>query len=199
MHVASGAKDSLVLTHGAGGDCGSLLLLSLAEKLSDDGVNVLRCDLPFRQEKTGPPSPAWAKKDQQGLANAVSLMKSRFVGRVFLGGQSYGGRMATMLAAEDPKIADGLLLTSYPLHPPGKPQQLRTQHFPRLKLPILFVQGTKDPFGTVEELKLALKLIRGKVEHLVIEKAGHGLVTKKDAAKVADEVVKRFLTFFPRR
>lgn len=196
LHTASGAKDSLVLTHGAGGDCNFLLLLALAEKLSESGINVLRCDLPYRQvRRTGPPPPGWANKDQQGLANAVALMRERFGGRVFLGGQSYGGRMASMLAAEEPAIADGLLLTSYPLHPAGKSQQRRTAHFPKLKISILFVQGTKDTFATVDEMKLALELIPAKVEHLVIENAGHALVMKKDVAQVTDQIVQAFLRF----
>ena len=191
------AKASLVFTHGAGGNCGNLLLVALAESLSAKGVNVLRCDLPFRQKKpTGPPSPSGAANDQAGLANAVHWAMKEFGGKVYLGGQSYGGRQATMLATSKPDIADGLLLTSYPLHPPGKPQQLRTAHFPDLKIPAFFIQGTKDPFGTTEELKKALKLIPAKTDHLIIEGAGHSLVTKANAAKVAAAIESRFTEFF---
>ncbi len=79
--------------------------------------------------------------------------------RVFLGGHSYGGRQSTMLCAAEPELVDGLLLLSYPLHPPRKPDQLRTQHLPSLRTPSLFVSGTRDPFGSVEEIEQALKLI----------------------------------------
>ncbi len=92
-----------------------------------------------------------------------------------LGGHSYGGRQATMLAAEEPEVADALLLLSYPLHPPEKPEQLRTAHFPQLQTPALFVHGTKDPFGTIEEMQAALKLIPAATQLMVAEKAGHAL------------------------
>ncbi len=79
-------------------------------------------------------------------------MRKMVGGPVILGGHSYGGRQSTMLAAEEPGLVEALLLLSYPLHPPGKPAQPRTAHFPALRTPALFVHGTKDPFGTIEEL-----------------------------------------------
>lgn len=80
-----------------------------------------------------------------------------------------------MLASEDPEVADALLLLSYPLHVPGKPEQLRTEHFPRLRTPALFVSGTKDPFGTPAETRKALALIPGRHELQLVEGAGHDL------------------------
>ena len=80
----------------------------------------------------------------------------QFAPIVFLGGHSYGGRQSTMLAAEDPTLVAGLLLLSYPLHPPKRPTQLRTAHFPQLQTPALFVSGSKDEFGTPAELTAAL-------------------------------------------
>jgi predicted alpha/beta-hydrolase family hydrolase len=80
-----------------------------------------------------------------------------------------------MAAAEDSRLADGLLMLSYPLHPPGKPGQLRTDHFPRLRVPAVFVHGTRDPFGTVEELREAIKLIPVAARLQVVEGAGHGV------------------------
>lgn len=94
--------------------------------------------------------------------------------RILLGGHSYGGRQASMLLAEDKAVADALLLCSYPLHPPGQPDKLRTQHLDKIDVPVLFVHGTKDPFGSPEEMKAALKLVRnGRIEF--IEGAGHDL------------------------
>ena len=133
----------LVLTHGAGGNCRSPLLIAAAEAFCAEGVSVLRCDLPFRQRRaTGPPSPSTAAADREGLRRAVEAMRELVPGQIFLGGQSYGGRQATMLAADEPEIAAALLLFSYPLHPPGKPDRLRIEHFPRLRVPAVFVQGT---------------------------------------------------------
>jgi predicted alpha/beta-hydrolase family hydrolase len=80
-----------------------------------------------------------------------------------------------MLADEQPDIAEILLLLSYPLHPPRKPEQLRTTHFPELRTPALFVHGTRDPFGSVEEMRAALLLIPSRSKLFAIEKAGHEL------------------------
>jgi predicted alpha/beta-hydrolase family hydrolase len=80
-----------------------------------------------------------------------------------------------MLASEDPAVCDALLLLSYPLHPPNKPTQLRTSHFPQLQTRSLFVHGTKDPFGTTEELQNALRLIPAATELSIVEGAGHDL------------------------
>jgi hypothetical protein len=83
-----------------------------------------------------------------------------------------------MAAAEDPKLADALLLLSYPLHPPGKPEKLRTEHFPKIETPAMFVHGTRDAFGTIEELTAAIKLIPARTELVAVDKAPHGLPGK---------------------
>ena len=166
----------LVLTHGAGGNSQMALLRALAEEFASHGWFVLRCDLPFRQARPhGAPSPASAARDREGLRRALQVMRQFASGPLYLGGHSYGGRQASMLAAEDPQVARALLLTSYPLHPPGKAAQLRVQHFPQLQIPALFVIGTRDPFGTVEELATARKLITGVTSLLVVEGVGHDL------------------------
>ena len=152
--------DSLVLTHGAGANCQSKLLIAVANAFADAGYLVLRCDLPFRQSRPhGPPFPAMAARDREGLRRAVEVLREKTPGRIFLGGHSYGGRQSSMLAAEQPQLAAGLLLLSYPLHPPRKPAELRTGHFPQLNTPALFVHGGRDPFGSHEEMKSALALI----------------------------------------
>lgn len=186
--------DFLVLTHGAGGNSNAALLVALAEEFAAAGISVLRCDLPYRQRRPqGPPSPANAKEDQEGLRHAVALIKNQFAGRAFLGGSSYGGRQASLLVASHPDLVEGLLLLSYPLHPPGKPAQLRTAHFPELETPSLFVSGTKDVFGTIEELEAAIALIPARTELVEIEGGLHGL---SKPASVARTVRERFMTFF---
>ena len=179
--------DGLVLTHGAGGDCRSPLLIAAAEAFGACGVTVLRCDLAFRLRRpAGPPSPAGAAADRAGLRDAVAAMRGIVPGRVFLGGASYGGRQATMLAADEPEVAAALLLFSYPLHPPGKPERLRTEHFARLQVPAVFVQGARDPFGWPEELASAVAAIPAAVEILPIIGAGHDLKRGRfDLAAVA--------------
>ena len=177
----------LVLTHGAGGDCASPLLLAVANAFCAAGLAVLRCDLPFRQERrTGAPSPAKSARDRAGLKAAVKVLREIVSGDVYLGGQSYGGRQATMLCADEPELAQRLLLLSYPLHPPGKPNQLRTEHLPRLLTPAVFVHGAADPFGSIAEMELALAMIPAPTKLLVIEGAGHDL--KRGRFDLADMV-----------
>jgi predicted alpha/beta-hydrolase family hydrolase len=155
LHPAPG-PDGLVLTHGAGGNQDAPLLVAVAEAFAERGVTVLRCDLPFRQARArGAPSPAGAARDREGLRAALRVLRGRVPGRLFLGGHSYGGRQASMLLAADATLASALLLQSYPLHPPGKPADLRTAHLPDLRVPALFVHGTADPFGTLDELERA--------------------------------------------
>ena len=178
LHRAANGSDGVVLTHGAGGNCNSALLVALAENLSKNGISVLRCDLPFRQQRPYGPPLRTAELDQHGLRRAVEVLRTTVSGRIFLGGHSYGGRMATMLAANEPSVADGLLLLSYPLHPPNKLQQLRTAHFPQIRTRCLFVHGTQDPFASSEEIQSALKLIPAETTLLSFEGAGHELVSK---------------------
>ncbi len=171
--------DCLVLTHGAGANRDSPLLVALAEAFSGSGLTVLRCDLPFRQLRShGPPPRGSAERDQDGLRNAVASLRRQTRGRVFLGGHSYGGRQASILAAGEPDIVDRLLLLSYPLHPPRKPSELRTGHFPNIQVPALFVHGTRDGFGSIDDMVGALKLIPARTELLSIDGAGHELLTK---------------------
>jgi predicted alpha/beta-hydrolase family hydrolase len=168
--------DGLVLTHGAGSNCKAPLLIALAEAFTGAGFTVLRCDLPYRQDRPfGPPMPGGAGRDREGLKRAVGTLGKLIPGRVYLGGHSYGGRQSTMLCAEKPEVVSGLLLLSYPLHPPRKPTQLRTQHFPNLQTPSLFVQGVRDPFGSIDEMESALKLIPARKKFLTVDGAGHDL------------------------
>jgi uncharacterized protein len=197
LHVpARPTGRAIVLTHGAGADCQSKLLVEMSSALAESGFTVLRFDLPFRRERQhGPPSPAGATRDRDGLRRGVLIMRERKNSQVFLGGHSYGGRQATILASEEPELADGLLLLSYPLHPPRKPNQLRTDHFPRLTTPAFFVHGTRDPFGTTDEMKSALALIPGAHAMLEVDGAGHDLLPKKTANDLPARVVSEFGKF----
>jgi uncharacterized protein len=191
--------DALILTHGAGSNCTAPLLVAISETFAGHGYVVLRCDLPFRQERrTGPPFPGNAERDRAGLRNAVAVMRKNVRGRIFLGGHSYGGRQATMLCAAEPDLVSGLLLLSYPLHPPRKPEQLRVQHLPNLRTPSLFVHGTRDPFGSVEEMTKALQLIPAKTELMKVEGAGHDLGFKErtEQKELPGKIALRTLEFF---
>ncbi len=174
-------KGGFVLTHGAGANANAPLLVAVDEAFTSAGFTVVRYNLPFRQKRPfGPPSPAGAAADRAGLKEAVLRIREFGDGPVLLGGHSYGGRQASILLAEEPGLADGLILFSYPLHPPGKPAQLRTAHFPGLRTPCLFVHGTKDEFGTVDEMRAALALIPALHELIPVQGAGHDLKKGRD-------------------
>jgi len=191
--------DALILTHGAGSNCTAPLLVALGETLAGHGYIVLRCELPFRHERrTGPLTAAIAERDRAGLRNAVAVLSKTVAGRIFLGGHSYGGRQATMLCAAEPELVSGLLLLSYPLHPPRKPEQLRVQHLSSLRTPSLFVHGTRDPFGSIEEMTIALRLVPAKTEVMKVEGAGHdlGFKGKEQAQGLPASIASKFCEMF---
>ncbi len=189
--------DGLVLTHGAGSSSAAPLLVAVAETFSENGFTVLRCDLPYRQSRSfGPPGPGDAARDRAGLRNALGALRKMLSGRLLLGGHSYGGRQSSMLCAEPAEEnstpVSALLLLSYPLHPPRKPEQQRTQHLPDLRTTTLFVQGTRDPFGSIAEMERALKMIPAKTKLLIVEGAGHDLGFKGKAKH--EELPKQILS-----
>jgi uncharacterized protein len=212
--------NALILTHGAGSNAQAPLLIALAETFSAARFTVLRCDLPYRQTRSfGPPGPGDAARDRAGLKNAIAAIKRNLGApflpgsgrsgdfsprepkgwdKIFLGGHSYGGRQCSMLCAElsekDPDLVAGLLLLSYPLHAPGKPEQQRTQHLPNLHTPTLFVHGTRDPFGTIAELEQAMKIIPKRTKLLQVEGAGHDLGFKGKTRK--EELPEQILSEF---
>jgi predicted alpha/beta-hydrolase family hydrolase len=188
--------DSLILTHGAGANCNAPVVVAIADAFCAAGFTVLRCDLPFRQLRpSGPPPRGSAERDQQGLAAAVASVKEQTSGRVFLGGHSYGGRQSSMLAADQPGLVAALLLLSYPLHPPQRPLELRTAHFPQLQTPALFVSGARDGFGSTEELLAALKAIPARNNLFIVPSAGHELLNKRNRDELPGKIVAAFQSF----
>lgn len=193
--VATG--EGLVLAHGAGSNCDSPLLVSVAGAMSTLGVTVLRIDLPFRQLRPqGPPVPGSAARDRNGLRNAIASLRRIVVGPLYLGGHSYGGRQATMAAAEDASLVDGLLLLAYPLHPPRRPEEPRTAHFPSLRTKSLFIHGARDPFGGADSLRNALGLIPAETKLVEFTAAGHELSRRNKLDAAAEEIAEAWREFF---
>ena len=183
--------DAILLTHGAGSNKDSPLLQAFDRAFTDAGVLVQRVNLSYRQARpTGPPPRGTAEADRAGLRAALVELRTRVTGRVFAGGHSYGGRQASMLVASEPSLVDGLLLLSYPLHPPRKPEDLRVAHLPDLRTPAFFVHGSRDPFGSLAEMEEALKLIPAPTQLRVLERAGHEL-----SIACAGDVATEFLKF----
>lgn len=186
----TGAEWGVVLTHGASSNAEAPLLKAIGDAFAAEGIVVMRYDLPYREARPhGPPFPAQAAADREGIRRAVAEMRSR-VARVIAAGHSYGGRQTSMAAAEDSRMADALLLSSYPLHPPGKPQQMRTAHFKDLRTPALFVSGSRDAFGSAEEMAAALAMIPARTELMMIEGAPHALTLR-----AVPEIVRRTVAF----
>lgn len=201
LHRPQGSlADGLVLTHGAGSNANAPMLVALANTFAGAGLAVLRCDLPYRQKKAfGPPRNS--DEDRAGLAHAVGALRRIVPGRLFLGGQSYGGRQATMLVAEQPSLVAGLFIFSYPLHPPGKPMQLRTEHLSKLRAPALFIHGSSDPFATEAEMRSALRLIPATTALLEVQGAGHDLYGrgKNVRSDLPGILLAEFTQFFNRK
>ncbi|MBU9762861.1 alpha/beta hydrolase [Mycobacterium sp. TNTM28] len=169
----------VVLTHGAGGNRDSPMLVKLCDEWAARGWLAIRYNLPYRRRRPkGPPSGS-AAGDQDGITEAIALARTLADGPVIAGGHSYGGRMTSMVAADgDTDAPDVLTLFSYPLHPPGKPERARTEHLPRITAPTVFTHGTSDPFGSIDELTAAAALVTGPTELVVIEGARHDLGSK---------------------
>ena len=182
---------ALLLTPGAGADRTQSALVAIDEAVSADGVVVERMDFPYR--KAGRKAPDRAPVLLQAVIEGAAELAARAgvpPARIALGGRSMGGRICSMAVAEGLPAA-ALVLVSYPLHPPGKPEKLRTDHFPALDLPCLFVSGTRDAFGSPEELEAATAAIPGPVTHEWVEGGSHGLPGAD--GRVAD-VVRRWIS-----
>jgi uncharacterized protein len=196
---AADSRGAVALTHGAGGNSGGLLLVALATAFADRGLTALRCDLPYRQARPkGPPSPPGAARDREGLKHAVLALRRLGADNVVLAGHSYGGRQASLLLAVEPDLADALLLLSYPLHPPGRPQQLRTAHLPELRKPVFFVHGSADAFGSPEEIERARALIPAPTGLLALDGARHDLRQGRPGPSAAQQTAKRIVDAFLR-
>lgn len=177
-------KAGLLLTPGASATREQPSLVALDEAVSSLGVAVERMDFPYTQAgRRAPDRPPVLLEAVRSGAAALADGHGLRPRDLFLGGRSMGGRICSMAVA-DGLPAKGLVLVSYPLHPPGKPEKLRTEHFPRIDVPCLFVSGTRDSFGTPDELEEATAAIPGPVSHVWIEGGDHGL-RRKDAAVAA--------------
>ncbi|HEU5149233.1 MAG TPA: alpha/beta family hydrolase [Iamia sp.] len=155
--------EALLLAPGAGADRTSPTLVAVEEAVD---LPVARMDFPYRKEGRKAPDRA-PKLIAAVVEEAAALATAAGVdpARIALGGRSMGGRMCSMAVAEGLPAA-ALVLLSYPLHPPGKPENLRVDHFPAITVPCLFVGGTKDPFGTPEEMEHHTAAIAGPVTHV---------------------------------
>lgn len=173
-----------LLFPGAGSDASHPSLVAIEAVLAP--IPVARADFPYRRE--GRRAPDRAPKLIACVVEEAALLADRTgvdPASIVLGGRSMGGRICSMAVAEGLPAA-GLVLISYPLHPPGKPERMRIEHLPLLRVPCLFISGTRDAFGSPAELEEHTAAIPGPVSHVWIEGKGHDL--KGEDATVATAV-----------
>ena len=182
--AVTGTRGGLLLAPGAGAGRNHPTLVALDDALTPLGWIVGRMDFPFRQAgRRSPDRPAVLLSAVRQEAAGVAERSGLKPGRVALGGRSMGGRMCSMAVA-DGLPAMALVLISYPLHPPGRPERQRTEHFARLGCPCLFVSGTRDAFGSPAELEAATAAIPGAVSYVWLDGGDHGL-RRRDPEVVA--------------
>jgi predicted alpha/beta-hydrolase family hydrolase len=184
---------TLVLAHGAGAGQDSRFITQFANGLACRGVDVLTFNFLYTEQRRRIPDRTEKLEACYRAAISASRNHGPFGGNaVYIGGKSMGGRIATHLAAAAASDAaasgiSGLVLLGYPLHPPGKPDQLRAAHLEKIRVPMLFVQGSRDPFGTPAELQPILERLGGDVTLHAIEGGDHSLAPPKKGPRTVDQ------------
>ena len=198
-----GADRAVLLAHGAGADMHAAALTTVADALAAAKIPSLRFNFPYKAAgRRGPDRPPVLEAALRDAARELAARAKVPADRLVLGGRSMGGRIGSMVAAQDGAL--GVVLLGYPLHPPGKADQLRVDHFPKLTMPVLFASGTRDAFGAPDELREQARKIKGPVRFHWIDTADHGFKPLKSSgvtpavalAGVAEAVVD-FVTSLP--
>jgi uncharacterized protein len=190
------APARLVLAHGAGADQRHRVMVALARAIASDGVEVVTFNFLYtEQQRRTPDRPAVLEQTWQSVIEALAadMPEPR---RLVIGGKSMGGRIASMVLAAPPATpawarVSGLVLLGYPLHPPGKPDQLRTAHLPSVRVPVLLVQGTRDAFGSRDEVEPVFAALPTRVDTEFVERGDHSFAVPKSAGVTAAEVLNR--------
>jgi predicted alpha/beta-hydrolase family hydrolase len=182
------AAPVLVLAHGAGNDMHNPLLSYVHERTAAAGLPCVKFNFPYKEQgRKAPDRPALLQACWRAVADAVRADPELAPSRLFLGGKSMGGRMASLVAASGYPCA-GLVFLGYPLHPAGKPHSLRTDHWPRIRCPMLFIQGTRDRLCDLQRLRAALDGLEARATLHVVEGADHSFKVLKRLGRSDSEV-----------
>lgn len=183
---------TIILGHGAGSNQLSPFMVLFASGLAERGVDALTFNFVYMENRKAAPDPrAKLESCYSAVINAATNHKKLKGNRLFIGGKSMGGRIASQVAAGGDARINGLVFLGYPLHPPGQPQKLRTDHWPSIKAPMLFVQGTRDAFGSPDEINPILKKLKLKATVYVVDTGDHSLKVQKSAGVGQDVIYER--------
>jgi predicted alpha/beta-hydrolase family hydrolase len=177
----AGADTLVVLTHGAGNDMNSDFMTHFATRLSESGRAVCRFNFPYaeRGRKTPDRQAVLEASYREVVESARNRHRAR---RVVLGGKSMGGRIASHIVAAGVP-ADALVFLGYPLHPPGRPERMRDAHLKVITVPMLFVEGTRDPFCPLDTLERVRPTLRAPTDVVVVEDGDHSLKTRASSGR----------------
>ena len=194
------AKDragvTLILGHGAGAGQLSGFMVSFATELAARGIDAVTFNFLYTEHgRHAPDKGDKLEACYRAVIETVRQHKKLGRNKLAIGGKSMGGRIASQVAASGMGAGDlaGLIFLGYPLHPPGNPEKMRSKHLPDIKAPMLFVQGSRDSFGTPEELKPIIKKLKARAEIYVIEGGDHSFKVPKSVGVPQEEVYKRVL------
>ena len=181
-YPAEGAARALfVFAHGAGAGQHHPFMAGVSKALAARGIDVVTFDFPYKRlQKSAPDRPPVLEQSFREVVAAARRWSQ--ADRLFIGGKSMGGRLATHLAAQGLESLSGVVCLGYPLHPPGKPQQLRVAHLPSIAVPVLVIQGERDTFGTPDELRPHLEAMPAEVHLHVIPRGDHSLTVRSRPA-----------------
>ncbi len=183
----------IILAHGAGAGQRHPFIAGVARQLAKAGVDAWTFNFPYMEQKRRVPDRAPVLEDCFRQVIAFVQESAGAPDALFIGGKSMGGRIATHLAAQADQMA-GVFALGYPLHPPGKPEQLRTAHLGAIRVPVLIVQGERDAFGTPAELRQAIGAMNARVTLEVVEGGDHSLATRGRSADQLHEWLATVIT-----
>ncbi len=191
--IAKRLKTTIILGHGAGGNQLSPFMKSFAAALSERGFDAVTFNFVYSEKGRGSPDQR-PKLEACYLAviDTVMAQKKLKGNRLVVGGKSMGGRIASHVAPQREAVS-ALVFLGYPLHPPGKPEQLRDQHLKEVTAPMLFVQGSRDPFGTPEELKSVIKNLKLPAKLFLIDLGDHSFKVPKSTGLTQPDVFAQIL------
>ncbi|HEX6187618.1 MAG TPA: alpha/beta fold hydrolase [Pyrinomonadaceae bacterium] len=180
---------TIILGHGAGANQLSGFMRLFARGLAERGVDVVTFNFLYTEQGRKLPDPAPRLEGcYRAVIDAALKHKTLKGNQLVIGGKSMGGRIASQVAAQDGENIAGLVFLGYPLHPPGRPEKMRSEHLPAIKAPMLFVQGSRDAFGTKEEIAAIIKKLKLPADLFAIEGGDHSFKVPRKTGPPQEDV-----------